>query len=90
MPKARNLIDNASFAPEALKILGEVFDAVWASVAPDFGDDRQEIETARIRLATIVLELAKDGQLGPHQIARTARRLIRAVAARGGLERRSS
>jgi hypothetical protein len=37
-----------------------VFDEVWASVAPDFGDDPEEIEDARIRLATIVLALAKD------------------------------
>jgi hypothetical protein len=30
--KARNLIDGASFGPEALKAIGEAFDAAWAAV----------------------------------------------------------
>jgi hypothetical protein len=77
MPKARKLINEASFGPETLKMLGDVFDKVWAVVAPEFGDDHREIEAARIRLATIVLKLAKDGQLGPLEITRTAGRLIR-------------
>jgi hypothetical protein len=72
MPRARHLINNASFLPDTLTMLGEVFDEVWALVAPEFGDDPDEIEEARIRLATIVLQLAQDGQLGPRQIARTA------------------
>jgi hypothetical protein len=75
MPRARHLINNASFLPDTLTMLGEVFDHVWATVAPDFGDDPNDVEEARIRLATIVLELAEDGQLGPRQIARTASRL---------------
>jgi hypothetical protein len=87
MPKARHLINNASFLPATLTMLGEVFDDVWALVAPEFGDDPDEIEEARIRLATIVLELAEDGQLGPRQIARTASRLMRQVSTRGALER---
>jgi hypothetical protein len=28
-------------------MLGRVFDEVWASVAPEFGDDPQKIETGR-------------------------------------------
>ena len=88
MPRARLLISNASFVPETLKVLGEVFDEVWASVAPEFGDDPDDIEAARIRLATIVLELAQDGQLGPLQITRTASRLIREVSTGRILERR--
>jgi hypothetical protein len=34
-------------------------------------------EIARYRLAAIIFDLARDGQLGPHQIAHTARRLFR-------------
>jgi len=56
MPKARILISNASFSPDTLKMLGEVFDKVWASVATEFGHD--DAEAARTRLAIIILDLA--------------------------------
>jgi hypothetical protein len=36
---------------------GAVFDTVWASVATDFGGDPDEIETVRMRLAAIILDL---------------------------------
>ena len=77
MPGVRTLDSNVSSPPEALGILGELFDEVWASVAADFGDDPDEIETARIQLATIILDLARDGELGPLQITATAAGLIR-------------
>jgi hypothetical protein len=54
--------------PEVLKMLSELFDEVWASVASDFRHDPAEIEAGRIRLATIILDLAKDGQLGPSKL----------------------
>ena len=76
MRTTHNLVRGGSFSPATLKMLGAVFDTVWASVATDFGDP-DEIETVRMRLAAIILDLARDGQLGPHQIARTAARLIR-------------
>ena len=77
MPKARIRNSNASLPPEVLKMLGELCDEVWASVAADFGDDRDQIKTARIRLATIILDLAKDGDLRPLEIAGTAAGLFR-------------
>ena len=77
MPRARNAICAIVFAPDNLRMLREVFDAAWACVAADFGDHPDRIEATRIRLATIILELAEDGQLGPDQITRTALRLIR-------------
>jgi hypothetical protein len=83
MPRARKLISGASYEARTLTMLGKVFDEVWASVAPDFGDDTDEIEDAQIRLATIILKLAKDHQLGPLQITRTATRLVRQARARG-------
>ena len=76
MSHARILHRHASYGPEELKELGNLFDAVWASVALDFGEDGGK-EAVRARLATIVLDLAKDGQLGAMQITRTACRLIR-------------
>jgi hypothetical protein len=77
MRTTHNLVRGGSFSPATLKMLGAVFDTVWASVATDFGGNPDEIETARMRLAAIILDLARDGQLGPHQIARSAARLIR-------------
>jgi hypothetical protein len=59
-----------------MKVWARSSDTVWASVARDFGGHPDETESARTRLATVILDLAKDGQLGPHQIARTAARLI--------------
>ena len=45
--RARQLIDGASFGPEALKAIGEAFDAAWAEIAGDFGDDPADTEKAR-------------------------------------------
>ena len=49
----------------------------WASISSGFGNDFREVEAARIQLATIVLDLARDGQLGQLQITQTAARLMR-------------
>jgi len=75
--ESRSIIENASFESEMLKMLGEVFDEVWASVVADFAGYPDQNETLRFRIATIILTLAKGGQLGPLQITRTAGRLIR-------------
>jgi hypothetical protein len=77
MSRAHHLFSSASCDPDTLNMLGEVLDEAWASIAIDFGDDFREIEAARIQLATIVLDLARDGQLGQLQITRTATRLMR-------------
>ena len=75
MTKARRLIEGATFEPTDLKLLTAVLDEVWASIAADYA--HAEMEDARFRLATIILDLAKDGQLSALQIARTAVRLMR-------------
>jgi hypothetical protein len=77
MSEARTLNSNASYPPQALGMLDELFDEVWASVAMHFGDHPGEIETARIRLTTIIRHLADDGELSPLQITGTAAGLMR-------------
>ena len=77
MRRVCNEIQFATFQPDAVKMLAGLFDDVWAGAAPDFGAEPNTIEMGRMRLATIILELARDGQLGPDQITRTADRLIR-------------
>jgi hypothetical protein len=58
--KARALIDGASYEPDALKAMGQAFDEAWPSIAGNFGHDPQEIESARLRLATALLSVANE------------------------------
>ena len=58
-------------------MLGELSNEVWASLAGDISGDPDEIETAQIRLATIILDLAKGRRLGQLEITQTASRLMR-------------
>ena len=74
---AHDFIASGPLVSSKLRMLAELFDEVWASVAAVFGKHPNQIENARIRLAKIVLDLAKDNQIGPLQITRTAGRLMR-------------
>ena len=58
--KARQLIDGASFGPEALKAIGQAFDKAWLEIAGNFGDEPGDIERARYRLATALLSVANE------------------------------
>jgi hypothetical protein len=55
---AQSLIDNGSFGPEALKAIGDAFDAAWQEIAGNFGSDPSDIEAARIKLANAILSIA--------------------------------
>jgi hypothetical protein len=57
---ARQLIDSASFGPEALKVIGQAFDAAWTEIAGKIGADPVAIEAARLRLANAVLSIASE------------------------------
>ena len=58
--RARQLIDGASFGPEALKAIGDAFDAAWAEIAGNFGDNPAKIENARYSLANALLSMASE------------------------------
>jgi hypothetical protein len=58
MMKAHEPIDRASFGPDALKAIGRAFDESWFSLAGNFAKD--QIETARLRLADVLLSIAND------------------------------
>ena len=58
--KARQLIDGASFGPEALKVMCRAFDEAWQSIQGNFGNDPQDIERARLRLARALLSVASE------------------------------
>jgi hypothetical protein len=58
--KARQLIDGASYGPECLKAMGQAFDEAWQSIAGNFGEEPQEIERARLKLANALLSVAAE------------------------------
>ena len=58
--RARRLIDGASFGLEATKVIGQAFDAAWAEIDRNFGDDPAEIDDARLKLANALLLVASE------------------------------
>jgi hypothetical protein len=58
--KAKRLIDGAAFGPEALEAIGKAFDAAWEEIAGNFGNDRGQIEAARLKLANAMLSIANE------------------------------
>ena len=50
----------ASFGPDALRAICQAFDAAWAEIAANFGDDPIEIDDARDQLATAMLSIASE------------------------------
>jgi hypothetical protein len=43
-----------------LRAIGEAFDAAWAEIAPNFGNDPLEIDNARYKLANAMLSVASE------------------------------
>jgi hypothetical protein len=59
--RARRLLEGSSFGPEAMKVMGQAFDAAWRIIGQNFGDDPMVIiEEARYRLANCVLSVARE------------------------------
>jgi len=54
----QQLFDGVSFGPDALKAVGEAYDAAWVDIAGNFGDDPPAIERARLKLADALLTIA--------------------------------
>jgi len=57
--KARVLIESASLGPDDLRIAFQAFDGAWGQIAPSYTTPN-DIEAARMRLATLVLSLIGD------------------------------
>jgi hypothetical protein len=58
--KARQLIDGASYGPNALKAMGQAFDEAWRTIEGNFGGNPSDIERARTRLAEALLSVATE------------------------------
>ena len=55
---ARELIDSASFGPDALKVSGRAFDEAWANIAGSFHDPLT-VQATRLKLANAILAAGK-------------------------------
>jgi hypothetical protein len=56
--QARALIQNASFGPDALQAIGQAFDAAWADIEGNFGEEPERVAAARLKLANAMLSVA--------------------------------
>jgi len=54
------MISGASYGPEALKVIGQVFDEARLEIAGNFGDDAIDIQKARVRLAGALLSIVHE------------------------------
>ena len=69
---AHGLIDGASFGPEALKAIGEAFDAAWGEIAGNFGNDPTDLEEVRLWLANALLSVAAEDSRDVEVLKRAA------------------
>ena len=67
MPKAREIIEQASYDPTTVRIMGKAFDDAWTEIAANY---ESEIATkgARLALANVILNLAAEGELDPEKL----------------------
>jgi hypothetical protein len=70
--KAKQLIDGASYGPDAIRAIGQAFDAAWADIAGNFGSDPQDLERARLRLARAMLSIASEDSRDVEVLKRAA------------------
>ena len=75
--KARQAIATGSYGPDQLKALGKAFDDAWDRIAPTVSTRPKAIEATRLKLAEVVLSLAKNGNFDPQRLADTAVQTMR-------------
>ena len=68
--KARQLIEGATFGPEALKAIGKAFDDAWSEIGSQF--DKQQTQFVRLRLAKAVLSVAREDSRDPEELKNAA------------------
>jgi PAS domain S-box-containing protein len=87
--EGRQIIDSASFGPEALKVIGQAFDEAWASIAEKFPEG-VDAETARVKLAVAILAVATEDSRDAAALQQAALRTFASVPIErsGGLDKR--
>lgn len=74
--KARQLIGGASYGPDELKVLFKAFDDAWDVIAPSITSRPGAIEAARVKLANVILGLARYGNNNPERIKNAALQIM--------------
>jgi hypothetical protein len=85
--KARQLIQEAAYGPEKLRVLFQAFDEAWSDIAGNFGNDPSSVEAARTKLAKVILGLAHDDATDATRIKESAVRIM-ALDSKGGMTHR--
>ena len=67
MPKARAIIDAASYGPMTVRIMGKAFDDAWTEIAGNYKSKIAK-KGARLALANVVLNLAAEGERDPQKL----------------------
>jgi hypothetical protein len=67
MPKAREIIEQASYNPTTVRIMGKAFDDAWTEIAGNY-KSKIAIEGARLTLANVVLNFAAEGERDPQKL----------------------
>ena len=73
---ARELIDDCSYGPEALRILYQAFDAAWETIAPKYADNPNGAEIARLKLANTILSFPADEIKDAEQIKNSSLQIM--------------
>ena len=79
---ARELLDEAEYGPEALKILYQAFDAAWETMAPNYAGDPDRAEIARLKLANTILSFPADEITDAEQIKNSSLQIVALGTAR--------
>jgi hypothetical protein len=74
--RAKQLIESATYGPEALKTVCQAFDEAWAGIAGNFGNDPAAIEAARLKLASIILSFPQDEIKDAEQIKQSSLQIM--------------
>ena len=74
--RARKMLVDAAFGPDALKIITQAFDEAWTSIADQY-KSAEQIEAARVQLANATLSVASDGSRDVEVLKHAALQVMR-------------
>jgi hypothetical protein len=72
--KAQKLLSGASYGPDRLKEIFRAFDGAWAAIKPIVEDSALAHEAARLKLANVILSVAKDDAAARRAVGKKPRK----------------
>lgn len=76
---ARQILADAALGPDTLKVLYKAFDDAWEQIEPSASISAEVREAARLKLANIILVLARGGNRDAQHFTDAAVRLMLAL-----------